>query len=194
MTFDLNMSGGQVVAGVTLVLLLMAWPAQACWPGYVEQAAAEADMVLTAKVTHIGSHRGHGRNRVYKLVRIMMKEFLKGEDVYEDYLDTLDMDVGSEEEEEEVTILEDPLDFINDPSKEDSLTTDGTISVDGVTTLGTCSGRVRVGDIQIFFLRVKTKAEVRNSASDAPFLVTSQPIKVNLEVLRLTKAAVQGKR
>ncbi|XP_071551739.1 uncharacterized protein [Panulirus ornatus] len=189
MTSDLTMSALQIVPRMALILLLLlvAWPVQSCWPGFVKQAASEADMVLTAKVTHLGSQRGQGRNRVYNVVRIMVKEFLKGEEVYQQHMKTSHTYGGSEEEE--VTILENPLDFLSDAP-----TSDSTVDVDGVTTLGTCSGRLRVGDIQIFFLRTKTKDEVRNGQSEAIFQVTSQPIKINLEVLRLTKAAVQGKR
>ncbi|XP_042222370.1 uncharacterized protein LOC121866737 [Homarus americanus] len=178
----------QIVASVTLAVLLVAWTAGACWPGYVEQAAEQADLVLTAKVTYLGSRSGNNRNKVYDLVRIQAKEFLKGDVLYQDYLRTLTEGLP----EEEATMLEDPLDGISDLPQQGSLTLDNTLGVGGVTDHGTCSGRVRVGDVQIFFLRIKTKDEVRKGHRDATFQVTSQPIKINLDVLRLTKAAVQG--
>ncbi|XP_053635120.1 uncharacterized protein [Cherax quadricarinatus] len=183
----------QVMAKVALALLLMACPTLACWPGYVDQAVEHADMVLTAKVTHIGPERGHSRNKVYSVVKIQVKEFLKGENLYKKYLKASRMAEGSQEEEEELTILEDPFDFTLDLSSENSPIVDTIMGVDGVTALGTCSGRVRVRDVQIFFLGMKTETEISEGHREATFQVTSQPVKINLDILRLTKAAIQGK-
>ncbi|XP_050707769.1 uncharacterized protein LOC126992988 isoform X2 [Eriocheir sinensis] len=168
------------LASRLLLVLVMTRPVLACWPDYVEQGAEQADVVVMAKVIHVGSTRGHGLNSFYNLVRIQVKTFLKGEE-------TCRKHVQRPEWEEEAT-------FVEVPDPPSSPPTDPPLGVDGVSARGTCSGRVRVGDIMIFFLRPKTQTEVREGRSAAAtFLVTSQPIKLNLQLLRYTQTAVQGK-
>lgn len=163
---------------VTLGLLLLAWPVLSCWPAYVQEAVEQSDVVLTAKVLHLGKRRGRGMNRVYNLVRLEVKSLMKGEDVFSDQVrNTL---IGNHHE---ATFLEHP-----DTSTLD-LSSSLTFGVDGVSATGTCSGRVRVRDVQLFFLKVKTRGELRKGHHEAVFKVASQPIKVTLEKLRMVEAA-----
>ena len=168
--------------GVLALLLVVVWPVFACWPDYVDQAVQDADVVVVAKVVHLGPHHGHGLNKFYDLVKVQVKTFLKGEEDCRRHLRLLQ---GTErpEWEEEATVLESA-----DPSVPSEA-----LGIDGVSAQGTCSGRVRKGDTMIFFLRMKSKAEVREGRSaQAAFHVTSQPIKLNLSLLRHTQAAMQG--
>ncbi|KAK3875911.1 hypothetical protein Pcinc_019255 [Petrolisthes cinctipes] len=200
-------------------LLLLAWPALSCWPAYVQEAVDHSDLVLTAKVLHLGSRRGHGINRMYDLVRLEVKSFMKGEDVFRNHLRDRSHHSRDRnhhlrdrshylrdrnhhlkdrshhlrdtnlEGDEEATFLEDPDTSSSSPLH---LSTPNTFWVDGVSASGTCSGRVRVRDVQLFFLKVKTRAEVRRGHhhQEAPvFKVASQPVKVTLEMLRMTEAA-----
>ncbi len=96
------------VVQVILGLLLVAWPAPTCWPTYVEEAVVNSDLVLTAKVTHLGSRRGHGVNRFYDLVRLQIKRIMKGEEVYRDHVTNTRL---NHEAHHEVTMLEDPFDL-----------------------------------------------------------------------------------
>ncbi|KAK4302994.1 hypothetical protein Pmani_024950 [Petrolisthes manimaculis] len=216
-------------------LLLLAWPALSCWPAYVQQAVDQSDLVLTAKVLHLGSRRGHGINRVYDLVRLEVKSFMKGEDVFRNHhlrdrshhlrnsshhlrdsshhlrernhhLRDINHHLRDRnhhlrdtnlEGDEEATFLESP-----DTSTSSTLhlSTPNTLWVDGVSASGTCSGRVRVRDVQLFFIKVKTRAEVRrghhHQEEEAPvfYKVASQPVKVTLEMLRMTEAAATNKQ
>lgn len=173
-------------ASLLLLVLLMTRPVLACWPDYVEQGAEQADVVVMAKVIHLGSSRGHGLNSFYNLVRIQVKTFLKGEEACRKHVRRLPVARDRPEREKGATFVEAP----DPPSRPPS---DPPLGVDGVSARGTCSGRVRVGDIMIFFLRLKTPAEVREGRSaEATFHVTSQPIKLNLQLLRYTQTAVQG--
>ncbi|XP_063870501.1 uncharacterized protein LOC135105827 isoform X2 [Scylla paramamosain] len=169
--------------GALTLLLVVAWPVLACWPDYVDQAAQDADVVVVAKVVYLGSHHGHGFNKFYNLVKVQVKTFLKGEEACRRHLRLLSGNERPEWEEEATVVEEADL----SPSSE-------VLGVDGVSAQGTCSGRVRSGDIMIFFLHIKSKAEVQKGHSaQAAFHVTSQPIKLNLSLLRHTQAVVQGK-
>ncbi|MPC81344.1 hypothetical protein E2C01_075954 [Portunus trituberculatus] len=168
--------------GALTLLLVVGWPVLACWPDYVDQAVQDADVVVVAKVVHLGSHHGHGLNKFYNLVTVQVKTFLKGEEDCRRHLRHLPVNERPEWEEE-ATVVE-----RSDPSPGSEA-----LGVDGVSAQGTCSGRVRKGDIMIFFLRIKSKAEVREGHSaEAAFHVTSQPIKLNLSLLRHTQAVMQA--
>lgn len=173
-------------ASLLLMVLLMTRPILACWPNYVEQGAEQADVVVVGKVIHLGSSRGHGLNSFYNLVRIQVKTFLKGEEACRKHVQRLSVLRDMHEWEMEATFVEAPHPPAPPPS-------DQPLGVDGVSARGTCSGRVREGDVMIFFLRTKAPAEVREGHSaEATFHVTSQPIKLNLQLLRHTQTALQG--
>ncbi|XP_068211851.1 uncharacterized protein [Palaemon carinicauda] len=189
---------GHLLLTVLLALLLISGtPSLACWPDYIEKAGRDAQLVLTAKITQVGSTRGHGKNRTYKLVMVQIKDILKGEEVYLEHLKELLSD-------EEATLLEDPLDLSDEVSEDTddvggALTSSevhnarGLMGVEGVRVSATCGGRVRTGDTQVFFLKAKSSVEVPRGTQSIVFEVTSQPLKVNLNILRLVEAVVEGK-
>ncbi|XP_066971040.1 uncharacterized protein [Macrobrachium rosenbergii] len=179
------------------LLLISGTHTLACWPDYIEKAGRDAQLVLTAKITEVGSTRGHGRNRTYKLVMVQIKDILKGEEVYLDHLKDL-------LSAEEATLLEDPFDLSDEVSEDaddvggaltssEVHTSKDLIGVEGVRVSATCGGRVRAGDTQVFFLKPRPSVEVTRDRSRVILEVTSQPLKVNLNTLRLVEAAIEGK-
>ncbi|XP_047492065.1 uncharacterized protein LOC125041272 [Penaeus chinensis] len=176
-----------------MLATLLSWPAEGCWPGYIEDAVKESKVVLMAKVIHLEVPRGQ---ETYPVAEIQVREILKGADAYQDYL--LPRHDGPLPLNDEATALEDPLGeeatALEDPlGEEEPEIDDDILEVEGVTTSTSCAGRIREGDTRIFFLAVEEEKESRSRRQGVSLRVTAQPVKLSLNSMRWIKAAVQGK-
>nr|XP_027215160.1 uncharacterized protein LOC113808032 [Penaeus vannamei] len=174
----MTMTFPRATAWVMLAALL-SWPAEGCWPGYIEDAVKESKVVLMAKVIHLEAPRGQ---ETYPAVEIQVREILKGADAYQDYL--LPRHVDQLPLDDEATALEDPLDD-DEPEIDDDI-----LEVEGVTTSTSCAGRIREGDTRIFFLDAEEE-ESRSRRQGVSLRVTAQPVRLSLKSMRWIKAAVQ---
>lgn len=159
---------------------LLSWPAEGCWPGYIEDAVKESKVVLMAKVIHLEVPRGQ---ETYPVVEVQVREILKGADAYQEYL----LPRHDGQLDDDATALEDPLDD-EEPEIDDDI-----LEVEGVTTSTSCAGRIREGDTRIFFLDVEEERGSRLRRQGVSLRVTAQPVKLSLNSMRWIKAAVQGK-
>ncbi|XP_042872177.1 uncharacterized protein LOC122253294 [Penaeus japonicus] len=173
-------------ASWVMLATLLTWPAEGCWPRYIEDAVEESKVVLMAKVIHLEVARGQ---ETYPAAEIQVREILKGTEAYQDYL--LPRHTSDDLFGDDATALEDPLDDDDDDDEPDI--DDDVLAVEGVTTSSTCAGRIREGDTRIFFLALKEKEEPGSRRQGVSFHVTAQPVKLNLNAMRWIKAAVQGK-
>ncbi|XP_063597216.1 uncharacterized protein LOC134773900 [Penaeus indicus] len=160
---------------------LLSWPAEGCWPGYIEDAVEESKVVLMAKVTHLEVPRGQ---ETYPVAEIQVREILKGADAYQAYL--LPRHDGRLPLDDDATALEDPLDD-EEPEIDDDI-----LEVEGVTTSTSCAGRIREGDTRIFFLAVEEGKDPRSRRQGVSLRVTAQPVKLSLNSMRWIEAALQG--